>query len=54
MNRKNAEERPRSLICDTILEEVNKTTQNHDKNNGRAGRDVNMGTIRKYQTEENI
>jgi len=52
MNRKNVEERSRSLICGTILEELNKTTQNHDNNNGCAGQDVNMGTIRKYKTEE--
>jgi hypothetical protein len=49
MNRKNVEERPRSLICGTIVEELNKTTQNHNKNNGRAGRYVNVGTLRRNQ-----
>ena len=44
MSKKNAEERSRSLICGTILEDLNKTTQNHGKNNGCAGRDVNVGT----------
>ena len=52
MNIKNVEERSPSLICGTILEELNKITQNHDKNNGCAGRDVNVGTRRKYKTAE--
>ena len=52
MSKKKAEERSRSLICGTILEDLNKTTQNHDKNNGCAGRDVNVGTLRKYKSEE--
>ena len=52
MNRKNEKERSRSLICSTICEELNKTTQNHDKNNGCAGRDVNVGSLRKHRTAE--
>jgi hypothetical protein len=46
MNRKSVEERFCSLICGTILEELNKTTQNNDKNNGCAGRDMNVGNLR--------
>jgi hypothetical protein len=52
MNRKNVEERSRSQICGTILVELNKTTQNHDKNKGCAGRYVNVGTLRKYKAAE--
>jgi hypothetical protein len=52
MNRKNEEDRSRSLICGTIFEELNKSTQNHDKNNGCAGRDVNVGTLGKYKRAE--
>ena len=52
MNRKNVEERSCSLIFGTILEELNKTTQNHDKNNGCAVRDTKVGTLIKYKTTQ--
>ena len=52
MNRKNEEERSRSLICGKILEELNKPTQKHDNNSRCAGRDVNVGTLRKYKKAE--
>jgi hypothetical protein len=54
MNRKNAKEISRSLIFGTILEELNKTTQNHDNNNGCAGRDMNVGTLRREHSREDL
>lgn len=54
MNRKNVEERSRSLIWDTIFEELNITKQNDDKNGGCVVQDVNVGILVLQNSREEL